>query len=910
MKPHSPRRRLLPLLPAGLALALLASAGAHAACTAANANANLAERTPTADFTLHGDGTATHAKTGLMWKRCPEGASELWNGSTCTSSASTYTWTDALLKAKNANFAGYNDWRLPSIKELQSIAETCGYSPALNTGVFPGSAPWGGSPGFWSATSRNDTPSDAWYVSVDYGYVLNFVKSSPFSVRLVRGGQSFGSFDRRLDYVPDAGSFGSFNGASLSTEYSGSRVLSGLTTPTGIKITNGEYRIDGGSYTTAPGVVSNGQTVQVRHTSSASYATTVTTTLTVGGVDSTLVSITQSAPTAPSAPQNVVGTAGNGQISVAFDTPASNGTVAGGGAATITGYTADCGGLTNNGGSSPLLVTGLTNGTPYACTVTATNSASLTGPAGTAASVTPATVPDAPTGVSASAGNAQATVSFSAPGSNGGAAIDNYRATCGGATATGSASPITVTGLSNGTSVACTVAAHNSVGWSAGSSASGSVTPSAPTAPGAPASVVGTPGNAQISVAFVAPVSPGTLAGGSAATITGYTATCGSQNNTGAASPIVVSSLTNGTGYACTVTATNNVPLTGSAGTAASVTPRTVPDAPTQPAATPRPRAVALGFTDGGTGGASIDQYRAVCTSSDGGATATSYGAAAPFSAGLLTAGKTYTCVVAAHNAAGWGGDSPASASFSVPAAAHAILPDSGQSTCYDGSSMVACTGANTGDSAPYKRQDARYGRDAAAANGELAKTGGGEAGFDYTALDASGAATTATTGATPHPCVRDNLTGLVWEVKTDDGGLHDWDWTYTWYSTDGATNGGNAGATGSATCHASLGTTCNTEAYVAAVNAAGWCGFTDWRVPSARELLSIVHYGRTNPAIDPGYFPNTPAGWPGYVFWSADSFKNDPSGAWVVYVSKGNVDYSNGKSNPFSVRLVRGGQF
>ena len=69
-----------------------------------------------------------------------------------------------------------------------------------------------------------------------------------------------------------------------------------------------------------------------------------------------------------------------------------------------------------------------------------------------------------------------------------------------------------------------------------------------------------------------------------------------------------------------------------------------------------------------------------------------------------------------------------------------------------------------------HPSQDARYGRDAQA----MARIGGGEAGFDFTALNASGQTTPPTSGATPHPCVRDNVTGLVWEVKTADGGLRD----------------------------------------------------------------------------------------------------------------------------------------
>jgi len=93
-----------------------------------------------------------------------------------------------------------------------------------------------------------------------------------------------------------------------------------------------------------------------------------------------------------------------------------------------------------------------------------------------------ATVPGAPTGATATAGNAQATVSFTPPASNGGATITSYTVTSliGGFTATGSSSPITVTGLTNGTAYSFTVTATNSVGPGPASGASNSVTPAVP----------------------------------------------------------------------------------------------------------------------------------------------------------------------------------------------------------------------------------------------------------------------------------------------------------------------------------------------------------------------------------------------------------------------------------------------
>jgi hypothetical protein len=90
-----------------------------------------------------------------------------------------------------------------------------------------------------------------------------------------------------------------------------------------------------------------------------------------------------------------------------------------------------------------------------------------------------ATVPDAPTGVVAVAGTAQAVVRFVAPLSDGGAAITGYTvsASPGSATATGASSPLTVTGLTAGTSYTFTVTATNSVGASVASGPSAAISP-------------------------------------------------------------------------------------------------------------------------------------------------------------------------------------------------------------------------------------------------------------------------------------------------------------------------------------------------------------------------------------------------------------------------------------------------
>ncbi|MFH5880521.1 fibronectin type III domain-containing protein [Arthrobacter sp. NA-172] len=220
----------------------------------------------------------------------------------------------------------------------------------------------------------------------------------------------------------------------------------------------------------------------------------------------------------------------------------------------------------------------------YQVKLTVTDNSGLTGSVTHGVTVTAAaTAPSPPTGVAATAGNAQATVSWTAP-NNGGSAITSYAVTPhAGATTltpvtvTGAppATNTTVTGLSNGTAYTFTVTATNAVGTSTASTSSAPVTPTAPTAPSAPTGVTATAGNASAVVSWTAPAN-----GGSA--ITSYTVTPSSGGT--ALAPVTVSGnppsttatvtgLSNGTAYTFTVTATNAVGTSPPSAASPPVTP-------------------------------------------------------------------------------------------------------------------------------------------------------------------------------------------------------------------------------------------------------------------------------------------------------------------------------------------------
>ena len=282
-------------------------------------------------------------------------------------------------------------------------------------------------------------------------------------------------------------------------------------------------------------------------------------------------------PTAPGAPTGLTATPGNGSVSLSWTAPSSNGGSA------ITGYDI-FEGTSPNGESTTAVntstvtatsysVTGLTNGTTYYFTVKAINSVGNSQPSNEASAspAVPATVPGAPTGLTATPGNGSVSLSWTAPSSDGGSAISGYYVFEGTSSGGESSTPVnstptsasstgyTVTGLTSGTKYYFTVEAINSVGSSLASNET-SGTPA--TAPGAPTGLTATPGNGSVSLSWTAPSSDG----GSA--ISGYYVFEGTSSTSISTAVSLseisstsyrVTGLANGTTYYFTVEAVNSV---------------------------------------------------------------------------------------------------------------------------------------------------------------------------------------------------------------------------------------------------------------------------------------------------------------------------------------------------------------
>lgn len=210
------------------ALTALLAGQAQAACTpqhTLNANGALANTKPDAIYTDHGDGTVTDNETGLMWTKCalpmdyvaqPGGGGMICDAT--GGGATEYnSWANAMTAADDANtnsHFGHNDWRLPNIKELASLADlacygsTIGASGALNMDFFDlttivlvldpvlgGQFPEPQYPSYlWSSSVNINVASQVRMMAVHNGATVLRDKSGvPAAVMLVRDAATSGS---------------------------------------------------------------------------------------------------------------------------------------------------------------------------------------------------------------------------------------------------------------------------------------------------------------------------------------------------------------------------------------------------------------------------------------------------------------------------------------------------------------------------------------------------------------------------------------------------------------------------------------------------------------------------------------------------------------------------------------------
>ena len=131
-----------------------------------------------------------------------------------------------------------------------------------------------------------------------------------------------------------------------------------------------------------------------------------------------------------------------------------------------------------------------------------------------------------------------------------------------------------------------------------------------------------------------------------------------------------------------------------------------------------------------------------------------------------------------------------------------------------------------------------------------------------YTKLDESG--NSLPDSATSWIMVKDNITGLIWEVKTDDGSIHDKDNTYTWQKAQ--------------------------DVFIAALNTKRFGGYSDWRIPTIKELANIMDHSKYSPMINENYFINTKSS----RYWSATNSANSINLAWFASFHDGRVFCGN----------------
>ena len=146
------------------------------------------QRGATLHYKVLKDGTVKDLNTLLIWEVKCSGCGGLhdvtntyrWSGD--GSQETIWDWLEDVNAEGGTGYAGHNDWRIPNVRELQSIVDYGVFSPAIDP-IFDSTASF-----YWSSTTYAVDPSLAWFVGFGVGNVFAVAESFPLFVRAVRGG--------------------------------------------------------------------------------------------------------------------------------------------------------------------------------------------------------------------------------------------------------------------------------------------------------------------------------------------------------------------------------------------------------------------------------------------------------------------------------------------------------------------------------------------------------------------------------------------------------------------------------------------------------------------------------------------------------------------------------------------------